>query len=417
MVKPQILIGAAALVVAAGLGYGLYHYLQPDPPPPERSTTKGPRGADPPRFHMLQCDFGTLAPGEQKSQRLKITNDWPKPWRLREIRTHNCKCAEAKLSPKTLAPGQSAWLEVTFRARPEAGSTAATIMVDFDCPRPPEPKDRVAQAMACQALASPAIGGPAWPHVVSALSVAAPDALALPGPAGPVFQVMVRGDVRALLVANPPSLDFKYTPAGTRLKESVTLRNTSPRRCRITGVKAPEWIQCDWEPPDGTGPSWKLTVLANPDKLHTASGSDVLLVHTDPEQIGPASIRVSLTPPLKADPNELDFGTMEPGQEGRKKVMLHVVPELGELTEKDLVLTHGLGPELDVQVHKEGPRLFELLVQLRPKGSRGPIKADLQIKTHKAGVLPARVKIMAKVYQLKGQPGPAHDPSRKDRKR
>jgi hypothetical protein len=401
MGKLQMLTGVAALVVGAGFGFSLYHRLQPDEPGREPRDAKQPVQAPLPRLRMLQWDFGILAPGGMATHRLKITNPGPTPWRLMGVKPYPpCQCAAAKLLSKTgrlrltaqamavaglawpgvvapvvpqrtlalavatydatarslvtVEPGETAWLEVTYRPTTGDGRKSGTIMVDFAYP-------------------------------------------------GPVFQLMVQGEVQTLLAAEPPRLEFNYSPkAGTRLRAKVKLSNHSGRPAKITHVEAPDWIQYDAEPVGKAGKVWNVTVLANPGQLHAFSESAALVIHTDADGVGPVSIPVSLTPPLKAMDDRLDFGTVEPGQERRQKVILRAIPELGKLTEKDLVLTHELGPELDVQVQKKGANVFELLVYFRPKSSRGHMEAEIKIKTRKEGVLPTHVRIVANLVRLSG---------------
>jgi hypothetical protein len=206
--------------------------------------------------------------------------------------------------------------------------------------------------------------------------------------------------VRSLLAAEPAALVFDYAPPGTRPSQTVKLRSRADRAVKLTRVAAPEWLRAEWRPADEPGAdgrprqAWELVVHADPDKVRSAPGPAALTVYTDSDEVGPAYIPVRVNPALEVAPAQLAFGAVPAGKTGQLKVSLKTAPTLGELTEKDLVVTHNLGDELDVQVHKgESPHQFELLVRFQPKTSLGPVGGDLEIKTRKEAVPPVRVTV------------------------
>jgi hypothetical protein len=298
-------------------------------------------------------DFGTSLPGKEMGHRFKITNPGSEPWTLRRV-TPSCACTVGKLPSDTVRPGETAWLEVTYRAPPRDGKVSGYVMVEFDEP-------------------------------------------------GPELQLMIAGEVRGLLAVDPPDLVFDYPPPGTRPSRTVTLRNRGDRDVKITRVEAPKWLPTKVRPAEGPGPggrpgqAWELVVQADAGELRTASGSATLAVHTDTPEVGPAYIGVRLEASLEATPDRLALVAVGPGKADLKgRVLLKAGPGLGELTEKDLVVTHDLGDELDVEVHKEkAPRQFALSVRFRPKRARGEVEGELEIKTRKGGFPPVRVPVSA----------------------
>jgi hypothetical protein len=361
-VNRQVLIGVAALVLAglalgAGLGLGWRYYLRPPAGPapeagPSEPHPEYPLAAPPPRLRLATWDFGTSLPGKEMRHRFEIANPGPEPWTLLGV-TSTCTCTVGELPSKTVRPGETAWLEVTFRAPPRDGKVSGHVMVEFAEP-------------------------------------------------GPLFQLMIAGEVRGLLAVDPPDLVFDYPPPGTRPSRTVRLHNRGDRDVKITRVEAPEWLRAEVRPADAPGPAgrpgqaWELVVQADVGKLRTASGSATLAVHTDTAPVGPAYLPVRLEAALEATPDRLPLGTVKPGAADRKRVLLKAGPGLGELTEKDLVVTHDLGDELDVQVHKEkSPRQFALSVRFQPKRARGEVEGELVIKTRKGGFPPVRVPVSA----------------------
>jgi hypothetical protein len=303
----------------------------------------------------VEWDFGTSPPGATTKRFYEITNTADEPWTLKQLRA-TCSCVEAELSAKTIAPGETARLEVTYRAPRRDGRVGGNIMVEF--------AERTS----------------------------------------PVLQLNIQGEVRSRLAADPPSVAFDYPPPGTRPSHTVALRNRGDRRVVITRVEAPAWLQTELRPIDGTGKEdrprqgWELVVRADPEKLPSGSGSATLEVRTDSDEFGSLYIDVTLKGPMEVSPERLAFDTAESRKNGLK-VAVRVAPALSELTEKDLVVTHDLGDELDVQVRKESPQLFVLVVRLQAKPARVPPAGELVIKLRNGTAPPIRV-------QVTGSPAP-----------
>jgi hypothetical protein len=355
-VRQRIFIGVAAVALFIGLGYGVGRYLWPPPPSPD--LPPGPAGEPPPehplaapplRYQKVEWDFGTSPPGAEKKRSYEITNTAAETWTLKHLKA-TCSCASAELPAKTIPPGETARLEITYRAPHQDGKVSGTLMVEF--------AERTS----------------------------------------PIIQMTIQGEVRALLAADPPSVVFDYAPPGTRPSHTVTLHNRSDRRVAITRVEAPAWLQTELRPRNGTDKEdrpkqeWELVVHADPEKLPPGSGSATLRVRTDSDEVGSVYIDVSFKGPLEVSPERLAFDTAESRKNGLK-VAVRVAPALGELTDKDLVVTHDLGDELDVQVRKESPQLFVLVVRLQAKPALVPVAGELEIKLLKGTAPPVRVKV------------------------
>jgi hypothetical protein len=269
-VKQWVLMGGAAVVLCAGLGFGLLHYLrtasgrddgEPDPVAGAgEPASKYPLAAPPLRLRVVKWDFGTISPGTELNHRFKIANTSAEPWILKHV-TSTCTCTVGKLPSKTVKPGETTWLKITYLTPHRDGKVSGYVMVEFA------------------------------------------------EPAGPVLQLMIEGEVRGQRSAEPP----------------------------------------------------------NP---------------------------VRSKGPLEAVPEHLAFGTVESGKTALKKVLLRTAPDLGELTEKDLILTHNLGDELDVQVRKEkSAHQYVLVVRFQPKRPRDKVEGEIEIKIGKGNVPAVRVKV------------------------
>jgi hypothetical protein len=358
-----VLVGGVALAVY----YGIKHTAAPTPlataTGPAPAPSKYPLAAPPLRLRAETWDLGTTLPSQESTHSLDLPNSSEQTWTLKHI-TSTCSCATAELSAKTIRPGDTGKLTLRYRAPAQEGTVSGHVLVEF--------AERNS----------------------------------------PVLQLVIEGRVRALLSADPPKAVLDQPPAGSRTSRIVTLRNFAEQSVTLTGVDAPEWLETQLRPVDverlpasdsGNDPkprqAWQLILHADPSKLPGAIGSANVTVRSDSEQVGSAVVAVSLKPPLEANPDYLTFNTAEARKNGLK-VALRVAPALGELTEKDVLLTHELGDELKMEVRKESPHLFILLVRLQPKRASVVPEGDLEIRVDKPAVLPVRVHIAG------GAPGP-----------
>jgi hypothetical protein len=364
--RREFVIGLVVAGLVVGLGLAVYcgmHWAPGAPPQaagPETAAaslpSKYPLAAPPLRLRAETWDIGATLPSQERTHSLDLANNSDQTWTLKRI-TSTCSCASAELSAKTIRPGETGKLTLHYRAPAQEGKVLGNLLIEF--------AERNS----------------------------------------PVLQLNVEGRVRALLSADPPKVILEQPPVGGRASRTVTLRNFAEQSVTLTGVEAPDWVEAHLRPvaverlPTPDSPSdpkprqaWELVLHADPAKLPGASGSGNVAVRSDSEQVGSALIAVSLKAPLEANPDYLTFDTAESRKNGIK-VALRVAPALGELTEKDLVLSHQLGDELNVQVRKESANLFILLVRLQPKRTSVVPEGELEIRVNKPTVPPVRVRI------------------------
>ncbi len=134
-----VVVIVAVLLCSAALGSGLGQLLRArqdgkaeEGAVPAHWTT----GAPPLRMRVEPWDVGTTPPGKEVRRRIEVVNPTGVPWTLRQL-SATCSCATATLSAKEVAPGESAWLEITYRAPEKAGSVAGIVMVEFAEPESP----------------------------------------------------------------------------------------------------------------------------------------------------------------------------------------------------------------------------------------------------------------------------------------
>ncbi len=311
------------------------------------------------RLRVIPWDFGTLAPGARAHHQFTITNTDSRPWTLRKV-SHTCGCTLGDFTPAVLKPGATGTLEVEFRAGPKQAPVAKTIAVEFKESRTP------------------------------------------------LFQLMIQGEISDALSAVPASVRFGRVAAGTgdALVRSLEVHNSSGRDVAITKIDSPDWLRVEYQPVEGqAGPHaprqrWQVQVRAEPEQLRPGLHTATVVIHTDGEGLEPLKIPVGLyrNGPLEPIPAHLTFEPIASGQTTQKTILLEVAPELQELTETDLELTHNFGEELEVQPPRRTARnRFLVTARFRPKRSPGKVKGELVIRAKGHDVAPARVKIFGEV--------------------
>jgi hypothetical protein len=312
----------------------------PAPLEPEADNGEPSSGA-PSRLRIETWDFGVIPPRTELRHRYTIKNGSAATWTIKHV-TPSCSCTCGEFSSRALKPSEATSVEVVFRAGDRDGDVYQAIMVEF------------AETNA------------------------------------PLFQLAMKGEIRGLLSPSPPSVDFGRVSTATRLSRSIHLRNYSDQDMTITKIEAPDWLQTEAQPVDGGQPGspprqkWKITVTADLRKFK-ASEAPTLMVHTNAAKTDPVVIpvHVEIRPPLEVVPNRLDFHIVPVGRSSQQALILDVTGEFGDLSAKDLALTHNLGEELKIQVSKMGSQnRFRLMGIFLPKRSMGAVQGELEIKVH-----------------------------------
>jgi hypothetical protein len=301
-------------------------------------------------------DFGLISPGTELRHRYTIRNDSASIWTIKHV-TPSCSCTVGQVTARAVKPGQTTSLEVAYRAGKQDGPVYEAVMVEFA------------------------------------------------EPAAPYFNLVMRGEIRGLLSPSPSRVDFGRVSASARSSRSIQLRNFSDQDLTITKIQAPDWLRVELEPAQSSEASkrphqtWKITAHADVNKFRAGAEAPILVVHTNAMKIEPVMISVNLEirAPLEVAPNGLDFRIVPAGTARQQALMLDISPELGDLSEKDLVLTHNLGPELQMQVFKMAGNRFRLIGVFLPKRSIGVRQGELEITLRGKTVPALRVPLSAVV--------------------
>jgi hypothetical protein len=88
------------------------------------------------RLRTVHWEIGTTPPDKEVRKQIEIRNESNTPWTLRHLNA-TCACAVAKLTDKSIAPGESATLEITYQAPRRDGKVTGHVMVEFAEPSSP----------------------------------------------------------------------------------------------------------------------------------------------------------------------------------------------------------------------------------------------------------------------------------------
>ena len=328
---------------------------QPPEPDPSVGVTAAVRSEEVPGARPILTavwDFATLAPGSEARRRFTITNTSSGPWTIKFV-TKSCSCTAGDFSRKQIQPGEMTWLEVTLRAPAAEGPLRQSVVVDFAEPGAPT-----------------------------------------------VFLIM-QGEIRRTFTAIPDSLDLGRLGSDGGRTRTVELHNRGAREV-ILKVEAPDWLQVEVaaRKKDDVRQAWEATLRVDPAKLKPGRTTANVVVRTDSDQVGPLTIPVSVERKalLEVVPDALNFETVTAGQGVRKSALLEADPALGELTTKDLVVTHDRGDELQVSVGPSGrPGRFLVSVEFKPVRSRGTVRGRVELSIRREGVPPASLRLFAEV--------------------
>lgn len=135
-------------------------------------------------------DFGAIPQGKKISHTFTLTNKGDAPLTITRTRS-SCGCTVANVSSKTIAPGKSTELKITFDSANFGGKVTKTITVESN------------------------------------------------DPAAPATTLTIKGTINEELVVTPRQVNLGQTKAGTSKELSVTLENLGDRTVRILSVTTP----------------------------------------------------------------------------------------------------------------------------------------------------------------------------------
>ncbi|MRR07722.1 MAG: DUF1573 domain-containing protein [Deltaproteobacteria bacterium] len=135
-------------------------------------------------------DFGAIPQGKKLDHVFKLVNKGDAPLTINRTRT-SCGCTVANVSTKTIAPGKSADLKISFDSANFGGKVTKTITVESN------------------------------------------------DPAAPATTLTIKGIINEELVVTPRQVNLGQTKAGSSKEVSIALENHGERTVKILSVTTP----------------------------------------------------------------------------------------------------------------------------------------------------------------------------------
>ncbi|MBT1076185.1 DUF1573 domain-containing protein [Geobacter grbiciae] len=135
-------------------------------------------------------DFGSISQGKKLEHVFKLMNKGDSPLTINRTKT-SCGCTVANVSTKTIAPGKSADLKISFDSANFGGKVTKTITVESN------------------------------------------------DPASPTTTLTIKGNINEELVVTPRQINLGQTKAGSSKEASVALENHGERTVKILSVTTP----------------------------------------------------------------------------------------------------------------------------------------------------------------------------------
>jgi hypothetical protein len=281
-------------------------------------------------FEELSKDFGSVPRGPTLTHSFRLKNSTDRTVRISGVRV-SCGCVSAVALTNELAPGQSTAVQANMDTRRFTGVKSVTVYVQFDQPQ--------------------------WEEV----------------------RLWVQANARDDLSVQPEALSFGRARRGSVPTNSVTVSFVGNPQWAISDVeKESHYIETSLREVrrDAGEVSYQLTAQIRSDAPVGKWYSDVWLKTNDP---GMPKIRVPLTVEIESgltvSPSTVALGSVQPGAEAQRKVILRGVKPFR------ITRIEGTDDQLSVQdANAESKPVHVLTVTLKPKAA-GEVDRKLKIVT------------------------------------
>jgi len=136
-------------------------------------------------------DFGSVTQGQKVDHLFTVKNRGDEPLVIRQIRT-SCGCTAATISAKSIPPGKTGEVKVTFDSTNFAGQVTKTIYLDSNDPR------------------------------------------------NPAAELAMQGKVSEIIAVTPRTLNLGALKAGSKKEALLTLENRGSKPFAVTAVQSPQ---------------------------------------------------------------------------------------------------------------------------------------------------------------------------------
>ncbi len=228
-------------------------------------------------FEVTSHDFGDVARGAKAEFHFKLKNSYKEDVHISSVRT-SCECTTPSITKQTLKTHEEAAIVAKFNTRSHTGNQSASLTVVFDKPYYAE------------------------------------------------VQLHVNGHIRGDVVFNPGVIAFGAVDEGTVATQKVDIKYAGRSDWQIVDVRsANEFIEVEMTQTErGIGRvAYQLLVRLKADAPAGYLNDQLILVTNDrnSRQI-PLVLEGRVVPSITVSPASLSMGTLEPGQEAVKQVVV-----------------------------------------------------------------------------------------------
>jgi hypothetical protein len=228
-------------------------------------------------FSALEHDFGVVARGADAKHRIEITNLYQEEVHIQQITT-TCGCTAVRPSKETLASREKAEIEITMDTRKFTNLKTSSVVVVFDKPLYAE------------------------------------------------VRIPIQAYIRTDVVLNPGGVDFQAVSRGTGASRKVAIAYAGREDWKIRDVinKSPHLEVALKETARANNRvNYELEVNLKPDAPLGALREQLTLITDDAAnpQI-PVLVDARIESDFTVNPTVVDFGTLAPGAQGSKNVVI-----------------------------------------------------------------------------------------------
>ncbi len=292
---------------------------------------------------VLEHDMGLISPGGKHAHTFEIRNSGAHPWTISQI-VKSCSCTATRVFSRTIPPGQSGRIEITYHAayQDQDFADSKSVKVEFS----------------------------------------EPDA--------PAVNLVMKGRIRHLLSLSPSALNFRRVGAEDAAEQWFEVRNFSGRVFKTMSVTSEaKWLATQVVEVSSSQPRsvsdplqlWRVTVKTDPKQLQPGSNAAIIKVSPDRADLSrQVKVWITSSPPFFATPRQLFFGAVSMGAPARRKVWLRVAPDQAGGSDRGLCsLTHTLGNRLSLRWSNVESAHWEFEAILTPQAGDRFIEGEITV--------------------------------------
>jgi hypothetical protein len=307
----------------------------------------------------ISHDFGLLRARQKVHHRFSIANDSTIPWTLSEIK-HTCKCTTGQPRSQSVLPGEKMEIDVDYQAPDINKEDTRQIGVGF---------------------AEPGV---------------------------PYFWLVVHCTAREAIAASPRGLLLEVDSIGHVEQQEVTISSYLDHDVRQPQITSSvPWLKAELRPAPvlkeryPARQSWQARVAANTSGLRPGKYLVQFEIRTDdpdaPCRVVP--VELLLSDQLEVVPRELTFGSIPPGKEANRKVLIKLRKDVNPLRARDVKVEHDLGESLKVSCRELSASVLEVSAALSAAKSNGSghLRGVVRLSFKGDSLVPLEIPISAEI--------------------